>query len=292
MFDLIVGTSTGGILAAGLTVPDGAKQAMYSASELLDLYVNQGRTIFRRSFWRGVTSVQGALDEQYDHAPLEKVLEQYFGDAKLENCVKPLVLTSYDIERRQPYFFKSETARTEPDRKHLLREAVRATSAAPTFFEPVVVNSLSKPSVRRVLIDGGVFVNNPAMCAFVEALKLGATIETMRVVSIGTGVATRKIPYHDAKGWGALGWVRPVISVMMDGQADAADYHLQLLFATDPAVPSGEQRYFRFDTELDLALDDLDAANAGNIAALRAEAQQIIKTQSREMNRLTAVLAA
>jgi hypothetical protein len=202
-----------------------------------------------------------------------------------------VVLTSYDIERRLPYFFKSETAKGEPRRKHLLRDAVRATSAAPTYFEPAVVNSLSTPSTRRVLVDGGVFVNNPAMCAFAEALTLGATIETMRVVAIGTGVNTRKIPYKEARDWGALGWVRPIIGVMMDGQADAAHYHLKLLLPTDPAVAGGDQRYFRFDTELDLALDDLDAANAGNIAALKAEAQQIIDDQSDEMERLIKMLA-
>jgi hypothetical protein len=292
MFDLIVGTSTGGILAAGLAVPDASKRPKYSASKLLDLYVDQGRTIFKRSFWRGVTSLNGVADEQYDHKPLEKILAKYFGDVKLAQCIKPVVLTSYDIERRQPYFFKSETAKEDPERRHLLREAVRATSAAPTYFEPTVVNSLSKPSVRRVLVDGGVFVNNPAMCAFVEALKLGATIETMRVVSIGTGVNTRKIPFQDAKDWGAIGWVRPIIGVMMDGQADAADYHLQLLLPDDPAVANGEQRYFRFDTELDIALDDLDAANTGNINALKAEAAQIIKTQSKEMKSLIKFLTA
>jgi hypothetical protein len=79
---------------------------------------------------------------------------------------------------------------------------------------------------------------------------------------------------------------------MMDGQADAADYHLQLLLPDDPAVANGEQRYFRFDTELDIALDDLDAANTGNINALKAEAAQIIKTQSKEMKSLIKFLTA
>ncbi len=289
-FDLIVGTSTGGILAAGLSVPKGGGQPKFSASDMLELYTERGHEIFERSFWRGITSLGGATEEQYDHQPLEQVLKQYLGDATLSDCLVPIVVTSYDIERRKPYFFKTSRAIEKKDRNHYLRDAARATSAAPTFFEPVVVPSLAKNPTRRVLVDGGVFVNNPAMCAYVEAFSLGAKADDIVMVSLGTGVATRKIPYEDAKGWGALQWVRPIISVMMDGEADAADYHLRQL------LPNGEtgndQRYFRFDTELDLALDDMDAASAGNIANLKDEAAQIIDEQKDEFVRLVTILGS
>ena len=229
LFDLIVGTSTGGILAAGLTVPTAGGKPKYSATDMLKLYADRGREIFERSFWRGITSLGGTADEQYSHKPLEKILKQYLSDATLTDCLAPVVITSYDIEQRAPYFFKTSHAKQKKDRNHYLRDAARATSAAPTYFEPEVVKSLAKSPTRRVLIDGGVFVNNPAMCAYVEALTLGATSDEIVVVSLGTGVATRSIPYDDAKDWGAIGWVRPIIGVMMDGSADAADYHLRQL---------------------------------------------------------------
>jgi patatin-like phospholipase/acyl hydrolase len=289
MFDLIVGTSTGGILAAGLTVPGAAGKPKFSATDLLALYADRGKEIFARSFWDGVTSGWGIADAQYNEAPLEKLLGQYMGKATLTDCLKPVVLTSYDIEQRQPYFFKTSKALRSKDRNHLLKDAARATSAAPTFFEPEVVPSRASRSTRRVLVDGGVFMNNPSMCAFTEAFKAGETTETIMMLSLGTGVATRKIPFDDAKDWGLLEWVRPVISVMMDGQADASDYHLRQLI---PDVESGaKQRYFRFDTELDLALDDMDAAHAANIQALKNEANQILKDQSVEFKRLLKLLS-
>lgn len=288
LFDLVVGTSTGGILAAGLTVPKGDHSPKYAASDLLALYADQGCDIFERSFWRGITSLGGAADEAYDHKPLEKILNQYLGKATLADCLVPVVITSYDIERREPYFFKTRHARVKKDRNHFLRDAARATSAAPTYFEPKVVKSLAKNPTRRVLVDGGVFVNNPAMCAYVEAMTLGAKPDNILVVSLGTGVATREIPYKDAKDWGALGWVRPIISVMMDGSADAADYHLRQLLPDETAEAG--QRYFRFDTELDLALDDMDAAAASNIEALKQEAGQILVDQADEIARLVTLL--
>ena len=290
LFDLVVGTSTGGILAAGLTVPKADGSPKYSAATMLDLYAERGGEIFERSFWRGVTSLAGLTEEQYDHQPLEKILKSYLKDATLADCLVPVVITSYDIERRKPYFFKTTKAKQKKDRNHLLRDAARATSAAPTYFEPEVVGSLAKKPTRRVLIDGGVFVNNPSMCAFSEAFALGATADQMIVASLGTGIATRKIPYEDAKDWGGLGWVRPIIGIMMDGSADAADHHLRQLLPD--ATTGDQQRYFRFDTRLDLALDDLDGAGAGNIDNLKEEARQIMRDQSEELARLIALLGA
>lgn len=288
MFDLIVGTSTGGILAAGLAVKKTSGRPKYSAETLLELYAERGSDIFERSFWRGVTSLGGTTDEQYDHRPLEKLLKKYFGNATLTDCLVPIVVTSYDIERREPYFFKTSRAQESKDRNHYLRDATRATSAAPTFFEPEVVKSMASRPTKRALIDGGVFVNNPAMCGYTEAIAQGAQPDDILVLSLGTGVATRKIPYEDAKDWGALGWVRPIIGVMMDGSADAADFHLRMLL---PDAKQGDaQRYFRLDTTLDLALDDLDAAGAGNIRNLKAEAEQIIRDQATELQRVIGLL--
>ena len=286
IFDLIVGTSTGGILAAGLTVPDDSgTDPKYSAEDLLQLYTEYGSDIFRRSFWKGVTSPCGAADEQYDAEPLERVLEQYLGNTTLADCLIPIAVASYDVERRQPYFFKTSRALESSSRNHYLKEAARATSAAPTYFEPAVVKSRARRSVTRSLIDGGVFVNNPAMTALVEALSLGHELSDILVVSLGTGISTREIPFEDAKDWDAPNWVRPVISIMMDGSADAADYQVKQLLPYE----GDAQRYFRFDGELEVALDDLDAANEANILALMAEAEQILHAQSAEVEKLLAL---
>jgi patatin-like phospholipase/acyl hydrolase len=288
-FDLIVGTSTGGIIAIGLTMPDKHGRPKYDAADLLALYEKEGKTIFKRSFWDGLTDVRGIVDELYDHKNLVSILKRLLGKARLKDAIKPLVVTSYDIERREPYFFKSHKAKTSAERDHYLWAAARATSAAPTFFEPILLDDkTTEDSVRRALIDGGVFVNNPSMCGYVEAIDLGAKPDDIMVVSLGTGVNTRQIPYEAAKGWGYIKWAKPIISVMMDGSADAADYHLQLLLPEK----AGKRRYFRFDTLLDKALDDLDAAHAANIEALKNEARDILRDQKQDFAKLIALLKA
>jgi len=287
MFDLIVGTSTGGILAAGLSVTGDNEEARYRAADMLALYVEQGGEIFERSMWRRVASVEGLTDEKYSAANLEAILDKYLGKATLRDVQRPVVLTSYEIEKREPYFFKTSRAHV-PGRDHLLRDACRATSAAPTYFEPVRNTSIDDARELRILVDGGVFVNNPAMCAFAEAVEMGHDVADILIVSLGTGIACRPIPYADAKNWGPIGWVQPIISVMMDGSADAADYQLKQLL---PGSGKGrDQRYFRFDKNLSVARDDMDDASRGNILLLQEEAARIIETQAEELERLATLL--
>ena len=142
---------------------------------------------------------------------------------------------------------------------------------------------------RRALVDGGVFANNPSLIGLSEALSSGAGQEDILLCAIGTGMNDRKIPYEEAKDWGLVGWVKPVLSVMMDGMSDSADYHVRQLLLDDTADP-GQQRYFRFDIRLKYALDDLDAAHQANINALLLEADRIIENQKTALNRLIGLL--
>lgn len=293
LFDLIVGTSTGGILAVGLAQGRRADtDGPCTAEDMAKVYSNRGGEIFSRSLWKGVTSLGGLSDEKYNAEPLEDILAEILGDAELKNTVPDIIVTSYDIERREPCLFKTSKARDGEDgRNHLLRHVARATSAAPTYFEAFLLDKeqwKGEKDSRRVLVDGGVFANNPSTIALSEALSSGTGLNEILLCSLGTGVHDRKIPYDDAKDWGPLGWARPAISVMMDGMSDSADYHARQLLAdsTDPE----NQQYFRFDIRLEDALDDLDAAHRANLIALSRESEKIMDKQGEELDRLSKLL--
>lgn len=294
LFDLIVGTSTGGILAAGLARPrQDEAEGPCSPKDLAEIYSKRGREIFSRSFWKGVTSLGGYSDEKYDAAPLESILEEVLGDTELKDTDPDIIVTTYDIERRTPYFFKTSKARAgEPGRNHLLRHVARATSAAPTYFEAFLLDKdqwEGEQSHRRALVDGGVFANNPSMIALSEALSSGTDMSEILLCAVGTGMNDRKIPYQEAKDWGPLGWAKPIVSVMMDGMSDSANYHVRKLLPDSSGDPRA-QRYFRFDICLEDALDDLDAAHQANVLALSAEANKIVNSQADELGRLAEIL--
>ena len=112
MFHMIAGTSTGGILACALTAPV-ANGMPRTAAEIVDLYRIQGKEIFESSFWHGFGSIGGLLDEKYESKNIEEILEYYMENAGLSNIKQDLLVTSYNIHTRKPYFFKSWKARGE-----------------------------------------------------------------------------------------------------------------------------------------------------------------------------------
>ena len=131
MFDLIAGTSTGGILACALSRRGDDGHPMYSAEDLSQLYISEGPKIFDRSLVKEVTSAGGLLDEKYDDAGLNAALETYLGDIRLKEVLADVMLTAYDIHDRFAFFFRSARARVDDEYDFSLTEAARASSAAP-----------------------------------------------------------------------------------------------------------------------------------------------------------------
>jgi patatin-like phospholipase/acyl hydrolase len=285
MFQLVAGTSTGGILALGLTKPDAHANPQYTAAQLRALYETRGEDIFSRSIWHRLRAVGSALEEKYPADGIESVLKEYFGDSRLKDAATAVLVPSYDIELRNPFFFKSTKARMDATRDFPMWEVARATSAAPTYFEPAKL--LAEDALGYyALVDGGVFANNPAMCAYVEARALHPNESEFLIVSLGTGQLTRQILYDQAKDWGLLQWAQPILSVVFDGVCDTVDYQLAtLLRKEDPG-----RRYYRFQTALKEGSDDMDDASRTNVRVLKLLAAGIINDQQGAIDSLCAQL--
>ena len=280
-FDLIAGTSTGGILSLLLITPDPMHptRARYSAEEALGLYLEHGDRIFDRSVWQRVRNLGGLRDEQYSADELEKVTEKYFGNTKLSDLIRPCMITAYATEKYRPFFFTHNEARADPSRDYYVRDVARATSAAPTYFEAAMPKSLDGVDNETPMIDGGVFANNPAACAFVEGMKINKTKllspGQIAILSLGTGRSPKHLPFNKIKDWGVVGWVRPLIDILMEGNAQTVDYQLKTIFRSIDCP----QNYLRVDgffgdaaAGLDIPeLDaDMDNASMENMNRLQA----------------------
>jgi patatin-like phospholipase/acyl hydrolase len=283
LFDLIAGTSTGGILACGLTRAGEDGRPVFTAADLIGLYESEGPEIFERRLLKRVTSVDGLIDERYDDSGLNAALLRYLDSARLSDTATEVFITAYEIERRQAFFFRSSRARIDPTYDFTLVDAARATSAAPTYFEPARVRDVAG-AATYALVDGGVFALNPAMTAYAEIAAGGRTGDIELVVSLGTGSHTRRIAFEDARGWGQIGWARPIIDVVFDGVAQTVDFELARLLGPD--------RYVRLQTRLDEASDALDDAGNRNLEALRREGARLIEARSADLDRIAAALAS
>lgn len=185
LFDLIAGTSTGGILACGLTIAKENGRPRYRAEELLKIYQGEsGKKIFSRPTIGRITHFFRSLARsKFPEENIEGVLKEYFGNTRLSEALTDLLITSYNTEVKKPFYFKSSDCRKNPELEDFeLWEVSRSTSAAPTYFPPrkvgyqgilSVLDKNYKQQEKKLkylsLIDGGVFANNPSVHAYIEA---------------------------------------------------------------------------------------------------------------------------
>jgi patatin-like phospholipase/acyl hydrolase len=245
-FDLIAGTSTGAILAAGLALGT-------SSEQMMQLYLQKGRRIFPYQGYWGYFSPQrlplvlqhGLSAPKFSHAGLESVLKEQYGQrtlAELQHQTPKLLITAYDTMLRRPVIFKSWEAAWYSQSK--VWEAVICSASAPTFFPsyPLQANGYSCS-----LIDGGVGANNPSTCAIVAALKLGYTLKDLRILSIGTGESTIGYPYKDTKHWGLAQWGKRIADVLMDAPQDVIEETAQQVVTLGDRYPN---HYIRLQPKL------------------------------------------
>lgn len=300
LFHLIAGTSTGGILGIGLSAPGPDGSVRFSAAELAALYRNRTREIFHAPRWRHFLSLRGAADERYEARRFEGLLKELLEDTRLSEALSDLLVTSYDLSRRRPLFFESwaaqglleERGNDRQAREFRMRDMARATSAAPTYFEPALIsNALGEVFP---LIDGGVYANNPAAYALHRAKQLYPRADRYLVLSLGTRLLATEIPYDKARNWGAVGWARPILHVIFDGGADVVDHHLRL------ELDHPQQKlstYVRLELSVaghqqqgDLPSCEFDDIRPQNLARLEAQAQRFLQQEQEQIGPLIAQL--
>ncbi len=272
-FDMIAGTSTGGILACLYLMPGENGKAKYSAEEAVDLYIKKGHIIFDRTLKEKILSAGGIVHEKYSQDALYGLLTNYFGDETLNHFIKPSLITSYEITDRKSIFFTSADA-TDDLNNFKIRDVARATSAAPTYFSPAHIQSLD--GQIYTLVDGGMFANNPALCAYAEARKTlfskalndndkkdKPTAQDMIIVSLGTGSVKKQYHYNDFKHAGEIKWLEPVIDILMSGNSETVAFQLTEMYLT--LEEEFQKNYYRIEPGLKEACSEMDEATAQNI---------------------------
>lgn len=282
LFDLIAGTSTGGILTCALTRPaDDGVRARYTAAQLLELYEVEGPAIFHRDLLRRIRTVDGFIDERYSDYGLRAALSGYLGQTPISEARTDILVTAYESERRFAFFFRSARAREDETYNFLMTDAAHATSAAPTYFEPVQVTDVAGRDTWS-LIDGGVYATNPAMCALADVVRARAAPDVDLLLSLGTGEHTRPLRFDAVRGWGSLEWAPRIVDVVFDGVAETVDFEASRILG---------DRYIRLQTVLEHASDDLDDASPKNLAALRAAGEALVAERSADLDRAVEILS-
>ncbi|CAI8588840.1 unnamed protein product [Vicia faba] len=289
-FDVIAGTSTGGLITAMLATPNPNNRPLFAARDIVPFYLKNLPLIFPQK--SGI------------FAPIMNTIREVTGNTLLSQTLTNIVIPSFDIEKLQPTIFSSYQIDAEPALDVRLSDICIATYAAPTFlpahyFE--IQNEQGRVIKKYNLIDGGVCANNPTMVAIREVIKdmirqpqgrnesnVGIGYDRFLVISIGTGSnkSERKYSAKMAAKWGVLTWLfnsgaTPVIDCFNEASTDMVDYHNSVLFT---ALQS-QDNYLRIqDDTLEGELASVDISTKDNLNNLVKAGENLLKKKFTRVN--------
>lgn len=325
LFDLIAGTSTGGLVTLGLTKPNPAKptEAQYTAQQMVELYINYGSRIFdeqesaldeklERAYQQLRTVLQRLpknlqlpadidvnrlRDPKFPSTGRDEVLTQFLGNTAIKDALTEVFITSYDTELRTPIFFTSNRQAEKIGGNFrkiceglTMKQAAMATSAAPTYFEPYQISTTTTNSGYYSLVDGGVFASNPTSLGIMEAI-ISHKRDTKEVVGLDDILVV-------SLGTGSLTRVYPYEDIRGWGLISWATPILSIISDSQsesvacqleqllPEASGQPKQYYRFQGLLNDANDDLDDATEANIANLEQLGRQIIQQREQDLNQL------
>jgi predicted acylesterase/phospholipase RssA len=279
-FHMFAGTSTGGLISLGLTARGENGEPSMTTAELVGLYNDQGPHIFPTR-WRFLRMLLGMLRPKFSNRGLKKAVDEGIGKSPLSEALRDVVITSYDMTKHEPRFFKRWKAREPDEPDPPMADAAMATASAPTYLPPWELDG-------SALVDGGVFAANPTFAAIAEALRreeppgpLG--LDDLFVVSFGTGFYKAAFKPKPLRTWGALAWIWPrgsepaLMRAMVDGQTSSADYWAATV------LNRGARRYIRIESELraDLEMDD---ARRKTLDTLEDYGKKLIEARSADLD--------
>ncbi|XP_022155458.1 patatin-like protein 3 [Momordica charantia] len=306
-FDVIAGTSTGGLVTSMLSAPDKNNRPLYAAKDLTHFYLEHAPKIFpqRNHLLSSVANLFGqVMGPKYDGKYLRSLINGLLGDLTLKQTLTQVVIPAFDIKLLQPVIFTTIDAKWNELKNPKLADVCISTSAAPTYLPGHEFQTKdSKGNTRNFdMVDGGVAANNPTLAAMTHVTKEISILrrrmdllkikpmETKRmlVLSLGTGTAKNEGKYSAAKSskWGMLGWIydggaTPIVDIFSDASSDMVDYHISSIFQSTHC----QKNYLRIqDDTLIGDVSSVDIATKENLKKLIDVGENLLKKPLSRVN--------
>ncbi|MDD7910026.1 patatin-like phospholipase family protein [Pseudovibrio exalbescens] len=298
-FDLVCGTASGGIIAAGLTAPkpEGEYRGHHAMTikELRSFFEDDLREYYNTNrinrISRAVFSPFGQYNKGVHERPFEKILKDTLGWTSMASSLTGIMLSAYDLNTRKLVLMTDNmpTAdRTHDD--YYFWQAVRATISAPGWLEPARVENL-RTGEEQIMIDAGAFMTNPVLSAYSEGRRRGWAPEDMIILSIGTGrLSKHKRKFEEVAAWGASTWMSPdkgtpLLTEFSNGQSQATSHQANAIFKDIKGLT-----YLRLNADLPLGLEDATNTRPKTMTQLNSVADSIITTHNDDLNTLAALI--
>jgi patatin-like phospholipase/acyl hydrolase len=253
--DLVVGTSTGAIVGGAIT--NGMPM-----QDVVDFYLTDGPKIFnKKNFKHNIRSIWGLKGGRYDVNILISHLEARYGKVKMKDLKTNFLCTSYNMTVGKPLFL---TNKDNPDL--LLSHVVAASSAAPTYFDPVRLDG-------QECVDGGLFASNPGMVGYAEIKDMFRHLTGDEIFTLSIGNGNRLEGNKNVENWFKLKWIEPLIDIMMAADGSVVHYELTKIYQSINA----SKNYYRLTDILPPQIErDMACATSKNLNELYKFADSIV----------------
>lgn len=298
-FDVIAGTSTGGLVTAMLTAPNENNRPLYAAKDITPFYLQHSPKIFPQTkgvpFGGMIKVFKDFIGPQYNGKYLHKLIKDILGETRLHQTLTSVVIPTFDIKILQPVIFSSYRLTNNPIRDAPLSDICISTSAAPTFLPAhyFTTTDFQGNITEFNLIDGGVTANNPTLVAISEVTRQvfkqdpnffpikPMDFGRFLVISLGTGATKSEQKYNAqmASKWGVIGWLfskggTPIVDAFNQSSTDMVDFHNSVVFQ---ALHS-EDNYLRIqDDTLSGDVSSVDIATESNLENLVKIGEELLK---------------
>ncbi|KAH9711761.1 Patatin [Citrus sinensis] len=306
-FDVVAGTSTGGLVTTMLTAPNKEGGPFIAAKDINNFYLEHGPKIFPQisNFSESIASSidKRLLGPKYDGKYLRALVNELLGDVTVKETLTNVVIPTFDIKLLQPVIFSTTDGKENVLKNARLADICISTSAAPTYLPPHYLETKDSDSggTRTFdLVDGGVAANNPTLLAIShiskEMVKQNPQFRDknpmdgrdMLVLSLGTGTAKKELKYNAAKAskWGIFEWIyedgnTPILDIYSDGGSDIVDFHMSALFQSC----GSKDNYLRIqDDTLSGDAASADIATEENMQRLVETGTKLLKEQVSRVN--------
>ncbi|XP_056170098.1 patatin-like protein 3 [Syzygium oleosum] len=305
-FDVIAGTSTGGLITAMLSAPDANKRPLFAAKDIVPFYLENCPKIFPQGcgcLGSVVSTLRSLTGPKYNGVYLHKLIRKLLGTMRLHDSLTGLVIPTFDIKKLQPVLFSSYEVAKHSFLDAQLSDICIGTSAAPTYFPAHYFKTEDKDGQAHEfnLIDGGMVANNPTLVAISEVTRqilnedphfsdIKSPVDYTRflVISLGTGSDTSEIKFNAKKAskWGLFCWLyqdgtSPLIDVYSQGSSDIVDYHNSVVFK----AYQSENNYLRInDDTLEGTLSSVDTSTKENLEGLVKVGEHLLKKPVSRVN--------
>ncbi|KAL0321984.1 UNVERIFIED_CONTAM: Patatin-like protein 3 [Sesamum calycinum] len=303
-FDLIAGTSTGGLLTSMLAVPGNDNRPIFPAKNITRFYFEQSPKIFpasrRANFVNIIANLLGG--PKYDGIYLKSLIRKLLRNVTVSQTLTNVVIPTFDLKHLQPIIFTTKEGKADVSKNALMSDICLGTSAAPTFLPPHFFETKDAKGRRRTfdLIDGGVAANNPTLMAIAQISReiLRGNFELMDmkpmdsnrmlVLSLGTGTPKQEEKYNakEAANWGLLSWLyykgyTPVLDIYGGASSDIVDIHVSTFFQS----LGNEKNYLRIEEDkLFGETASVDISTTENMQRLAHIGKMLLKKQVSRVN--------